>query len=83
MPDPAAEAETPAQAQPLLDEEAWHEVEVVVVERQGKGIRKVTTSNVLVFISVADATHFVLIFSKTIFYQNTFHSNSSHGGLPL
>ena len=37
------------EAQPVLDEEAWHEVEVVVVERQGKGIRKVTTSNVLVF----------------------------------
>jgi hypothetical protein len=58
VPDPAAEAETPPQPQPLLDEEAWQEVEVVVVERQGKGIRKVTTSNVLVFISVADTTHF-------------------------
>ncbi len=60
MPDPAAEAETATQGQSLLDEEAWHEVEVVVVERQGKGIRKITTVSLLVFISVADTTHFDL-----------------------
>jgi hypothetical protein len=69
VPDPAAEAETPPQPQPLLDEEAWQEVEVVVVERQGKGIRKVTS--LLLFIIVADPTHFDLgrIFKVYILYK--------------
>ncbi len=43
LPAPAAEPKTATEAQPVLDEEAWQEVEVVVMERQGKGIRKVTS----------------------------------------
>ena len=58
-----------AEAQPVLDEEAWQEVEVVVVQRQGKGIRKETS---LLLLSLLRIQH-ILIFEE--FLKSTSYTN--------
>jgi hypothetical protein len=57
------------EAQPVLDEEAWQEVEVVVVQRQGKGIRKETS---LLLLSLLRIQH-ILIFEE--FLKSTSYTN--------